>query len=331
MAKNIRIRADGSSEIGLGHLVRCLALAEMLKNRFSVTFNCKYIPESIASDIQESGFSLKRIQTEEEWLEILSEDDVVVLDHYDFDTAFQARIKGKGSKLVCIDDLHDKKFIADIIINHSPGVLPEDYEAEPYTSFALGPAFSLLRPRFIEASRQDKKQKDIDSIMICFGGSDIKNLTEKVLKVVLDFTEFGSINVVLGAAYLYRTTITSIAEKEPRLHLMESLDEQGMISVIQSSDLSIIPASGILLETIAGGSLPLICYYADNQKELFHYFQSSELLPSFNAIDFDQEELHRGILQLLNTKGGFGELPFRKEIQSAGENHRRVFSQFLEN
>ena len=50
MKPKVYIRADGSHDIGLGHLIRCIALAHMLKNDFDITFVCKEIPEKIKSD-----------------------------------------------------------------------------------------------------------------------------------------------------------------------------------------------------------------------------------------------------------------------------------------
>ncbi len=59
---------------------------------------------------------------------------IVVLDGYHFGTNYQKQIKLKGAKLVCIDDMHDKEFVADLIINHIPRITPQDYNVQPFTN-----------------------------------------------------------------------------------------------------------------------------------------------------------------------------------------------------
>ena len=73
---------------------------------------------------------------------------MVVIDGYQFDTEYQQKVKKSGASLVCLDDLHNQHFVADIIINHAPGVDPGKYSAEPYTQYLLGPSYALLRPAF---------------------------------------------------------------------------------------------------------------------------------------------------------------------------------------
>src|ERR1700744_1135916 len=201
MKPEIYIRADGSSKIGLGHIVRCTALAHMLKDNFKITFVCKEIPEQSKVDLQKSDFELILINTEEEFFKLLDLDKIVVLDGYDFDTNYQKKIKSTGCKLVCIDDLHDKEFVADLIINHAPGVKPKNYKAQLYTQFALGLDYALLRPAFLEQAKKERKIENIKTVLICFGGADFKNLTESTLQTVSQFKEFKNILVITGTSY----------------------------------------------------------------------------------------------------------------------------------
>ena len=268
MKNKIYIRADGSPEIGLGHIIRCFALAKMLKGFFDIHFVAKYIPKIIQNTIIVEGFSVIRIAKEEEFFELLKGDEVVILDHYELDSTYQKQIKEIGSKLVCIDDLHDKVFFADLIINHSPGISPNDYLAQPYTKFALGPGYALLRPAFLEATKDRKKVEHVKHVLICFGGSDFKNITKSVLETVAENDMMERISVILGSANTHRESLTDIEKKDPKIKILSSLNEKEMLSEIKKADLAIIPSSGILLEVLAGGAIPLICYYAENQKRL---------------------------------------------------------------
>ena len=321
------IRADGSPEIGLGHLVRCMALADMLVGSFEIAFISKKIPETIKAQLKEKGFLVKVISSEEDFFTILSGEEIVVLDHYGLDSTYQKRIKSIGCKLVCIDDLHENLFFADLIINHSPGILPQDYQAQEYTKFALGPKYALLRPAFIEAAGLEREESDVKNIMICFGGSDFKNLTHSVLQVVQRMEQISKITVILGAAYIHRESIDAIAKSNPTIRVLSSLDEEGMLSEIRTADLAIIPSSGILYEVIAGGCVPLICYYADNQKKFFDYFKQKEKVLSFDAANFSGEDLEIIVTNILNKKTKMENVPFRKDISESSSNNLSKFKE----
>jgi spore coat polysaccharide biosynthesis predicted glycosyltransferase SpsG len=157
MLNKVFIRADGSSEIGLGHLIRCNALALMLKNEFQIIFACKEIPIEIFTKISNNGFHIQSIDSEDDFFKILSKDEIVVIDHYGLDTNYQKKIKELGCKLVCIDDLHDKEFFADVIINHAEGILAKDYSCKPYTKLFLGIKYALLRHPFLLASEEENR------------------------------------------------------------------------------------------------------------------------------------------------------------------------------
>ena len=331
MNNKVFIRADGNAEIGLGHLIRCKALAHMLKEEFSISFFLKEIPSSLLKEITTAGFEVNQIETEEKFLQSLTGNEIVVLDHYELlNLNYQRTIKNIGSKLVCIDDLHNTEFYADLIINHSPGITISDYHAQPYTNFALGPGFSLLRPSFLRAAVNPKEITVVDNLMVCFGGSDFQNLTKKVLDVVNEIDRFKKINVVLGASYPYRDSLNEIPDKNNKIQIFESLNELEILSVIRSSNVSIVPASGILLETIAGGSLPFICYYADNQKELFNYFHRNDMLPTFDAINFDRKKFKQELKNLVINDHLSKISLLRKEIGNASKNISFKFKEILQ-
>ena len=77
----------------------------------------------------------------------------MVLDNYFFTTDYQRTIKEKGCCLVCVDDMHDKHYVADVVINH--GLTDESlFDVEPYTKLCLGGDWALLRHPFIEAVKR---------------------------------------------------------------------------------------------------------------------------------------------------------------------------------
>ena len=292
-------------------------------------FISKTIPNKIKEELLDNNFHCIIIAEEEDFLSILTGSEIVVLDHYDLDSNYQKEIKEIGCKLVCIDDLHNKKFYADLIINHSPGILENDYDAQDYTKYALGIEFALLRPIFLKAARIERSVENIENLLICFGGSDFKNLTKPVLEVVKNINLFKKVTVILGAAYPYRKSLEEVTKQIPNIRILSSLDENAMLCEIQDADLAIIPSSGILLEVIAGGSIPLICYYAENQKKLFNYFKKNSTISSFNALDFNSDELNTILLNIVNGKIAVKKHPFREKIKESQVNNLNNFKNLL--
>src|SRR5690606_3538088 len=184
MANKVYIRADGSLEKGLGHLVRCTALAHMISSDFEIAFVCNEIPEDIAAELESADCSLLKICGEEDFLSLLSRGDLVVLDVYNADVEYHKNIRGKGAALICIDDIHNQGFYADLIINHAPGVSASHYDAPAFTQFALGPDYVLLRPPFLNKPLSGKRSSDNTTVFICFGGADGKQLTRRTLELV---------------------------------------------------------------------------------------------------------------------------------------------------
>lgn len=296
MLKSVYIRADGGTEIGLGHLVRCFALSQMLMEYFSVSFYCQEVPESFLEDLISVGIGCIRIRDEFTFFESLTGDEIVVLDHYQLDSDYQKSIKDKGCKVVCLDDLNIGHFYADLVINSAPGVAMETYlpNIEPYTRLALGLEFALLRSSFLKLASQPPRQSErIKTAFICFGGGDFKNLTEASIFECVRSALFDEIIVVVGASYRYYKSLKAKISLQKEIKLYQNVDEVTMVSLLQKSDLFIVPSSGILLEVFCTGGKVISGWYVDNQKHLFEYCKKHKKIIS--ADDFNSESLRRAI------------------------------------
>jgi UDP-2,4-diacetamido-2,4,6-trideoxy-beta-L-altropyranose hydrolase len=270
----VLFRVDGDAHIGLGHLVRCIALANMLCGKFEITFFCQAIPQNIINELEEHSFKLITIADEFEFFNEITSRDVIVLDGYQFNIDYQKKITQTGARLVCIDDLHNTEFVAHLIINHAPGVFPADYTAQPYTGFALGLDYVLLRPLFLQQARQTQVARNKDTVLICFGGSDPQNLTKKTLEIVLKVNTFKKIIVIVGAAYVFENTINDLIKNNLHIGYHKAISESEMLDLMLKSDLAIVPASGILFETMTTGCNIIAGCYIDNQKILYNKLKS---------------------------------------------------------
>ncbi|MFA6260126.1 MAG: UDP-2,4-diacetamido-2,4,6-trideoxy-beta-L-altropyranose hydrolase [Bacteroidia bacterium] len=266
MSKQIFIRADGDLQMGLGHLYRTMALAEMLKDQFQITYICKKVPELLIQEFRLKDFGFKQIKAESDWIFKIQAGSLVVLDGYDFDLKLQKDIQSAGARLIRIDDIHDQPISADLLINHAPDIREQDYVGSSIGRFALGTPFALLRQSFIrEAEKPGRPRNEIKNIFICFGGSDILNLSLEISTYLLDNTDY-YLQVVLGASNPSKPLFSSLKEQyTDRLNLLDGLNEEGMAEHMRRADFGIVPSSSTLFECIAC-KLPVVSgFYVDNQ------------------------------------------------------------------
>lgn len=320
MERIIVFRADGSSTIGMGHFMRTLALAEMVNEHFHCVFATmsptKYQIDEIEK-VCHDRIDLPNGDTHFDiFLNLLKGNEIVVLDNYYFTTGYQKAIKGKGCKLVCIDDLHDQVFYADLIINHTPGVKAEEYRGQPYTQFALGLEYALIRQPFSKARRNEGSITKIETLFICFGGSDPKNLTESTLDVLLNHFPSQRIIVVVGDRYKPITQLTSKTKKFANVELYQNINAERMAEFMSESDLAIIPASGTLLEAMKVG-LPVITgFYVPNQETAAKNISESGLAWSCGDMLINYPENLKKLLDALSTDNLNGMLAKQKTIFS---------------
>jgi len=279
--------------------VRTLAFAQMLISEYELVFVCRYVPSSYINEISNIGFGLILIDVEDDFFRYLTIDCIVVMDGYSFDFDYQRKVKSLVQKLIFIDDLHQMKYSADLIINHAPGVKISDYNALNSTEYALGLNYVLLRPAFLKQAQQKREIKEIQSVMICFGGGDYKNLTLTTLKAIIPFGQFTEINVVTGAVYEQSQSLQSLILNDKRIKHFHSLNECEMLSIMVKSDLAIVPSSGILLEALASGAIVISGMYAENQRIFYEKFlQSGAFL---NAYNFAANNISKVVRKALNN------------------------------
>ena len=296
--KKILIRVDGNAEIGLGHIFRCISLAQILKPRYTIDFYCLTIPNSLKYNIEQIGFNCFEINSENEFISKIEKNTIIVLDGYKFDTNYQKNIKLKGNKLVYIDDFCNMHYFSDLIINHAPGIDLSNYLSETYTDFALGLDFCLLRPSFIEAAQIKTFSKKKKSLLISFGGSDFQNFTFKSLQVIekLKFS-FSSIDIVIGQSYLYIDRLNELINNlSMKINLHKALSEKEMCKLFLMNEYALVPSSGVLFEALACGCKPISGFYIDNQVNIFNGFKKMKCI--IPVEDFSESALISGFNQI---------------------------------
>lgn len=190
------IRVDANSQIGIGHFMRCFALAQQSRKQgWKVTFISDNESKLLISSIKEEGFQFvfieksypNPIDLETTLLTINNSsaiNNMIVLDGYNFDIDYQKSIKKNGNQLLVIDDTaHQKRYVADIIINQNIIAKELTYFCQPETTFLLGTDYVLLRNEFLSYRNWKRKVPEIAKrVLVTMGGGDIDGITFKVLE-----------------------------------------------------------------------------------------------------------------------------------------------------
>jgi UDP-2,4-diacetamido-2,4,6-trideoxy-beta-L-altropyranose hydrolase len=296
--RRVVFRADASTQLGLGHITRCIALGCMLKGDYNVMFYCREIPPKMREEICENGFQVIELVSDEEFMDEIRSQDIIVLDGYHFSSEFQRNIKKQKCLLVVIDDLHDKEHFADLIINPAPNVCSSVYQVQSNTKFALGPNYSLLRPIFLEKARIERKVMQLNTVMLCLGGSDIKNLTLGILRFLVDDSNFQKIHIVTGSSYNYLAELRPIILADSRVFHYHAVSDIKMMELMSEADLSVVSASGILFESLACGSKTIAGYYVDNQMGIYNGFL--DLGSVLDGSNLSQNAIRNALLEAEN-------------------------------
>jgi UDP-2,4-diacetamido-2,4,6-trideoxy-beta-L-altropyranose hydrolase len=217
--RKLLIRVDAYPELGTGHLMRCIALAEGWKEAGGkAAFITCCESEKLLERIKKEGFglhALKETGSLSKTLVILKREapDWVVLDGYHFDTDYQKAIKDVGCRLLVVDDYaHFNRYHADIILNQNYGAENFSYNAEPHTKFLLGTKYALLRREFLKYAGFKREIPDVaKNLLITLGGADPENNTLKALRAVNLIETVLDVKVIIGASNPHNGSISKEA------------------------------------------------------------------------------------------------------------------------
>ncbi|MEI7024966.1 UDP-2,4-diacetamido-2,4,6-trideoxy-beta-L-altropyranose hydrolase [Paenibacillus sp. y28] len=241
---NILIRADASLQIGTGHVMRCLTLADALRlGGCGVSFISRECPGSLCDWLEEKGYAVKRISEPAEGeieaaARILSEADKpvdwLVTDHYGLDARWEEAMRGLVRRMMVIDDLANRPHDCDVLLNQNllhPAMARRYEQLTPARCIRLlGPEYALLRQQFTAERRNSRyRTRDgrIGRILLFFGGTDWTNETAKALQAVrplLDARPGVNVDVVVGQANPHREHIYGLCRAMPGATCHTQLD-----------------------------------------------------------------------------------------------------------
>ncbi len=334
MAKpKVFFRVDANSTIGMGHFIRCIALAEMLEDNFEITFLIIHTPNTLVEKYLYKKFKGERLLAEDAVLKKVSKNEILVLDGYSFDSVYQKKIKEAGIKLVYLDDLKSFEYSADVIINQAEGVERSDYKTQITTIFCLGPQYALLRKEFLAAAINPKPEiNNIQSVFISFGGADADNVTLKVLKVLCEFSALKNIHVLTGSVNENVKNWKETFNGDTRITFHSDLSSSEVCSLMQSCQLALCPASSLSLEVCAAGLVLLTGTTAQNQIGYYEaLIKNSAAMGIGEWQKVSEQDLHDKLIGILcYDKKGIDFFISNQKAYIDGKSGHRLLNVFLE-
>lgn len=286
---NVIFRVDASVDMGSGHVMRCLTLADELKRvGADASFICRDAPGNLCDYVEEYGFTVYRLPDEgrasEDWATDAQQTIAtlkgmaapiqwLVVDHYVLDARWEAALREMAANVLVIDDLANRPHHCDLLLDQN---LHERMKMR-YGSLIpsscrqlLGPSFALLRPQFRQArGRSGERDGVIRRLHVCFGGSDPTNETIKALQAIdsLQMPEI-AVDVVVGNANPHRELVERYCESRPYAYY--HCQVENMAELMAKADLAIGAGGVSMWERCCTGLPAITIVVAENQREATH-------------------------------------------------------------
>lgn len=311
----IVFRTDASIQIGTGHVMRCLTLADALTVQGArCEFICREHPGNLIAHILNKGYNVHSLNvsktadtdlTHSKWLGSTQAQDTeacvpilnklkpdwLVVDHYALDTRWERELAPFYHKLMVIDDLADRQHACNVLLDQTYGRDACDYsELVPNNCSVLcGANYALLRPEFAALraySLQRRLQPKLKRLLITMGGVDKENVTNRVLHCLRasPLPPDCEITVVVGASSPNLEEIQNESKTMPWLTKVHA-GVNNMAELMAESDLAIGAAGATSWERCCLGLPTIMIVLAENQRKI-----AQELFTAGAAIELNIEK-----------------------------------------
>lgn len=286
---------NAGSQVGGGHVMRSLALAQALEGRgVACIFAGPAEVGAIVATYRPGQALLAAAQSPQALIEAAEgrEFDLVVFDHYGLDAQTQARIAA-GRPCLVIDEMCDRPVFADILVDTTPGRLPSAWEGKtkPGAEVLVGPQHAPLRPEFAalraEALARREKGGPVRRLMVAMGLTDVDAISLEVVQALLPLGQDLKIIVATGARAPSLAALRKLAGVEPRLEV--HVDAPDMASLAASCDLCVGAPGSSAWERCVLGLPSVLVVLAQNQAEAGRTMQemgAALVMPHLQGLDF---------------------------------------------
>lgn len=307
-------RADASSRIGTGHVMRCLVLADALRARGAeVSFICRAHPGHLFATLQTralpflalSAPTATDVDAGEDyaaWLGVSEADDAaetlaaigerspdwVVVDHYGLGQEWETRVGSRAGRVLVIDDLANRPHACDLLLDQN---FSEDGERR-YAGLVparcrqlVGPRFALLAPQYAaRRATQVARREPVNRVLVYFGGVDPANMTGCAL-ATLASPEFASlaVDLVIGANHAHRVALEAQAAARPgtRVHGLRP----DLADLMADADIAIGAGGTTTWERMCLGLPSIVVSVAENQRPTCEALAEAALIIYLGGVD----------------------------------------------
>lgn len=308
---NILFRVDASIWIGSGHVMRCLVLAdEMREQGWNVKFACLPQKGDMCEFVIARGYEVikltapieckvpKNTSDYDAWLQrgikedayetiqYLKDIDWLVCDHYAIGEKWQRLIHNTTKvKIIAIDDLV-RKHEAEIVIDQTLNRKPDDYQSGELV--LTGMDFALLAPQFAEkrilASKRSQFTKPI-KVLVTMGGVDLPNASLKVLQALISCSLDTKITVLLSERSPNFKRVAEFSNQYENITHLEFTSE--MAELMLTHDVAVGAPGSTSWERACLGLPSIIIPLADNQFEISGQLQKEEVAIKLDLNDIE--------------------------------------------
>ncbi|MDY7003478.1 MAG: UDP-2,4-diacetamido-2,4,6-trideoxy-beta-L-altropyranose hydrolase [Cyanobacteriota bacterium] len=294
----ILIRVDASTQIGTGHVMRCLALAQAVQGEGGeAIFALATHPANLESRLKAEGMKVVHLPVEPGSIGDASETsglaqscacEWVVVDGYHFQEEYQHTIKDAELNLLFIDDYgHAKHYHADIVLNQNIYAHEKLYQnREFYTKLLLGTKYALFRREFWQWQGWAREIPPVArKILVTLGGADPDNVTLKVIQALQKVTVEGLevVVVVGGSNPHYERLKTSVEKSEVSIELRQNV--VNMPELMAWADIAIAGGGSTSWELSFIGLPSIIIILAEHQAENVNHLTQIGACLSVNCQD----------------------------------------------
>jgi UDP-2,4-diacetamido-2,4,6-trideoxy-beta-L-altropyranose hydrolase len=316
-------RTDASSQIGTGHVMRCLTLADALRKQGAeCKFVCREHEGHLMDHIRSRGCELHALPKPSEnasfaselahasWLGVDWQTDAeqthqaldserfdwLIVDHYALDHRWESALRSSCKRIMVIDDLADRQHDCDLLLDQNYGSSVERYRGlvPADCTQCHGPEHALLKPVYAERRAQlPARDGQVRRVLIYFGGgADAADLTCLAVQAFqapeLAHTE---LDIVVGAAYAHQSSLEELVALRGKSTIHRLRPD--LADLMAKSDLAIGAGGATTWERCCMGLPAILISIAENQRPACEALSADKLIDYLGHVDQVTPELIR--------------------------------------
>ena len=315
--RRLLLRADGSATVGLGHVMRLLALGQAWVDAGGLVEAVVEAPEPLLERYRSEGFDVR--PTDDDLGDLLRADPTAVaaVDLADLGLDDLGRLSTAASRTLVVDDMALlSEYPVGLVLNQNAHADPQRYRVRGAGRLLLGLPYVLLRREF--RSVPDRTVAPAARrLLVTFGGGDPTGMTARTLEAIATLPAHAraglEVRAVVGAANAAAAEIAKAASTATPTVVVERAVKD-MTEVMMWADLAITSGGSTVWELARTGCPALVLSTVPAEIVLAEGLRAVALFDTLGpAADLDQERLGAAIASRL------GDAPWRRQMARRGQ------------